>query len=141
MRIVSAIVLSGVLAFPALAQRDWSKVEIKATPVLEAYKAGQRWRVSLTTMIREAAQGRLTEDQIQFLLSKDTITLAEADAFISKEEDIPQEIKSLLRKYGEDGFVLEFIKNPNQINQELCLAPEKCFPLLLEYFDHHFTPT
>jgi glyoxylase-like metal-dependent hydrolase (beta-lactamase superfamily II) len=33
MRIVSAIVVSSVIALPALAQRDWSKVEIKATPV------------------------------------------------------------------------------------------------------------
>ena len=113
----------------------FNEQEIKDTPVLEAYKAGRRWRVSLATMIREAAQGRLTEDQIQFLLSKDTITLAEADEFIGKEEDIPREIKGLLRKYGEDGFVLEFIKNPNRINKELCLAPEKCFPLLSEYFE------
>ncbi len=35
----------------------FNEQEIKATPVLEAYKAGQRWRISLETMIREAAQG------------------------------------------------------------------------------------
>ena len=33
MRITSAIVIAAVAALPALAQRDWSKVEIKATPV------------------------------------------------------------------------------------------------------------
>lgn len=113
----------------------FNEQEIKATPVLEAYKAGQRWRVSLETMIREVAQGRLSEDQTQFLLSKESLTLSQAEEFISNEEDIPQEIKGLLRKYGENGFVLEFIKNPIRINAELCLAPEHCFPLLLEYFD------
>jgi hypothetical protein len=113
----------------------FNEQEIKKTPVLEAYKAGRRWRISLETMIREAAQGRLSEDQTQFLLSKEAVTLSQAEEFISNEEDIPQEIKGLLRKYGEDRFVLEFIKNPARINTELCLAPENCFPLLLEYFD------
>ncbi|WP_419174437.1 BREX-6 system phosphatase PglZ [Desulfosediminicola sp.] len=113
----------------------FNEQDIKETPVLEAYKAGQRWRVSLETMIREVAQGRLSEDQTQFLVSQEGLTLSQAEEFISNEEDIPQEIKGLLRKYGEDGFVLEFIKNPAKINKELCLAPEKCFPLLLEYFD------
>lgn len=113
----------------------FNEQEIKETPVLEAYKAGQRWRVSLETMIRETAQGRLSEDQTQFLLSKEALTLAQAEEFISNEEDIPQEIKGLLRKYGADGFVLEFIKNPRKINKELCVAPEKRFPLLVEYFD------
>jgi len=113
----------------------FNEQEIKATPVLEAYKAGRRWRVSLETMIREAAQGRLTEDQTQFLLSKEGLTLSQAEEFFSNEEDIPQEIKGLLRKYGEDGFIFKFIKNPARINEDLCLTPEKRFPLLLEYFD------
>jgi len=112
----------------------FNEQEIKNTPVLEAYKAGQRWRVSLDTMIREAAQGRLSEDQVDFLLSQEKLTLSQAEEYFSNEEDIPQEIKGLLRKYSENGFVLEFIKNPARINKELCLAPEKCFSLLLEYF-------
>jgi hypothetical protein len=113
----------------------FNEQEIKETPVLEAYKAGQRWRISLETMIREAAQGRLTENQIQHLLSNKPLTLLQADDFISKAADIPQEIKQLLSRYGEDGFVLEFIKHPDKINKELCLPSEHCFPLLLEYFE------
>lgn len=113
----------------------FNEQEIKATPVLEAYRAGQRWRASLPTMIREAAQGRLSEDQIRFLLSKENLTLSMADEYITNEELIPKEIKNILQKYGEDGFVLEFLKHPAKINKELCLEPEKCFPLLLDYFD------
>lgn len=112
----------------------FNEKEIKNTPMLESYKAGQRWRISLDTMIREAAQGRLSEDQVDYLLSTEGITLTQAEEFFSNEEDIPLEIKGLLQKYGENGFVLEFIKNPARINTELCLAPEKCFTLLLEYF-------
>jgi hypothetical protein len=113
----------------------FNEQEIKATPVLEAYKAGQRWRVSLETMIREVAQGRLSEDQTQFLLAKEGLSLSQAEEFISNEEDIPLEIKGLIRKYGEDGLVLEFIKNPGRINTELCLAPLDCLKLLVKYFN------
>ncbi|ETR74235.1 MAG: PglZ domain protein [Candidatus Magnetoglobus multicellularis str. Araruama] len=109
--------------------------EVKQTPVLEAYKAGKRWRISLHTMIREAAQGRLSEKQISFLLSKKGLTLSKADTFITDNEGIPQEIQQLLNKYGEDGFVLEFIKNPDQINKDMCLPSENCFPILISYFD------
>jgi hypothetical protein len=113
----------------------FNEQEIKETPVLEAYKAGQRWRISLETMIREAAQGRLTENQIQHLLSNKPLTLSQADDFISKSADIPQEIKQLLSTYGENGFVREFITHPDQINKQLCLPSEQCFPLLLDYFE------
>ncbi len=47
----------------------FNEQDIKDTPVLEAYKSGNRWRVSLETMVREAAQGRLSEEQIHHLLS------------------------------------------------------------------------
>ena len=114
----------------------FNEQEIKETPVLEAYKAGQRWRVSLSTMIREVAQGRLSEDQIQTLLSREDLTLSLAEEFIRNEENIPLEIKGLVGKYGEDGFVIEFLKDPARINAELCLAPEQCFPLVLSYFEN-----
>ncbi|MGK0139641.1 MAG: hypothetical protein ACI9DJ_003103, partial [Algoriphagus sp.] len=48
----------------------FNEQDIKDTPVLEAYKSGNRWRVSLETMVREAAQGRLSEEQIHHLLSQ-----------------------------------------------------------------------
>lgn len=112
----------------------FNEEDMKKNPVLEAYKAGQRWRVALDSMIREAAQGRLSEKQIQHLLSMDGLTLAKADEFISREEDIPQEIRGPLNTYGENGFVLEFLKNPAKINGELCLPPDQCFPVLKDYF-------
>jgi len=114
----------------------FNEQEIKETPILEAYKAGQRWRVSLETMIREVAQGRLSEEQTRNLLAKEGLTLSLAEEFIHNEENIPLEIKGLLGKYGEDGFVIAFLKDPARINRELCLKPVQCFPLLLSYFEN-----
>jgi hypothetical protein len=113
----------------------FNEQDIKDTPVLEAYKSGNRWRVSLETMVREAAQGRLSEEQIHHLLSQQDQSLFKVEEYISQEADIPQEVKSLLRKYSEDGFLLEFIKDPAKINKELCLPADKCFPILMDYFD------
>jgi len=113
----------------------FNEQDIKETPILEAYKSGQRWRISLDTVIRESAQGRLSEDQIHYLLSQKTLSLSQVEEYFNQEENIPQEIKNLLRKYSEDGFVLEFIKDPDKINKELCIDTDKRFPLLLSYFD------
>ena len=113
----------------------FNEQEIRETPVLEAYKAGQRWRVSLDTMIKEAAQGRLTQEQTEFLLDKKDLTLSLAEEFISQEEQIPQEIKTLLQNNGEDGFILNFLNDPQGINEELCVDSQLCFTLLTGYFE------
>ena len=112
----------------------FNEQEIKETPVLEAYKAGRRWRVSLEALIRESAQGRLSEDQTEFLLKKKGLNLSIAEEFITQEENVPLEIKRLLQKYGEDGIVLHFIKDPIKINEELCVDPHLRFVLIKEYF-------
>lgn len=112
----------------------FNEQEIRKTPAFEAYKAGRRWRISLETMIREAAQGRLSEAQIDFLLSKKGLTLAEADEYIAGEEDIPPEIKGLLQKYGEDGLIPAFLRNPAVVSGELRLEANACYEKLEAYF-------
>lgn len=113
----------------------FNEKEIKETPILEAYKAGQRWRASLDTMIREASQGKLTEEQVNFLLSRQSLTLSDAEEFFTQEELIPQEIKKLLQQYGEEKFIIQFLIDPVKINNELCLDPYSCFTYLMGYFD------
>jgi PglZ domain len=134
--IESKEILSGKIVPKCLIHMPrFNEQEIRETPLLEAYKAGQRWRVSLETMIKEAAQGRLTQEQTEFLLEKKNLTLSLAEEYISQEERIPQEIKSLLQKYGEDGFVLNFLYDPERIYNELCVDAHQCFRLLTGYFE------
>jgi hypothetical protein len=112
----------------------FNEQEIKTTPLCEAYKAGKCWRISLETMVREAAQGRLTENQTSYLLESAPLILSVAEEYISNEQNIPQEILRLLNKYGEDGFIIEFLSNPAIINEELRVGIAQRFPLLKDYF-------
>lgn len=113
----------------------FNEQDIKKTPLLESYKAGQRWRISLETIIREVAQGRLSEQQLTYLMGDKTLSLEEAEAFLHKEEDIPKEIQDLLKKYGEEGLVLRFIDNPVATAQELRLDCAHAFTVIGSYFE------
>ena len=127
-----------------LAQKDMPKCvihmpgfneqEIKDTPFYEAYKAGQRWRISLATMIRESAQGRLSPDGIESLLLKEKLDLASAEEYLSSIQEIPPEMKRLVTRYGEDGLLLRFIEDAASIDHDLASDPKDCFPLLRDHF-------
>lgn len=112
----------------------FNETDIKDTPVYEAYKAGQRWRKSLDTAIRETAQGRMTEDQSNHLLSLPNLDLAKAEEYFDIHSDVPKPIQTLLTKYGEDGFVIRFLTQPSDVLKELCLSFDKSYPMLMEYF-------
>lgn len=113
----------------------FNETDIKETPVFEAYKAGQRWRKSLETAIRETAQGRLTEDQTRFLLGQPGLTLDQAESYLQSEQNIAPEILALLNRYGEDEFLIQFVDQPAKLSQELCLSPEQGFSLIRDYFE------
>ena len=127
-----------------LAQKDMPKCvihmpgfneqEIKNTPFYEAYKAGQRWRMSLATMIRESTQGRLSPDRIESLLRNEKLDLASAEEYLHGIEEVSPEIKQLVTRHGEDGLVLRFIEDPVGIDRDLALEPKDCFPLLRDHF-------
>lgn len=112
----------------------FNEENIRHTPVFEAYKAGNRWRKSLVTAIRETAQGKLTEDQTSHLLKQSDLCLELAESFIQEEQDVPQEVQNLINRLGEDGFFNQFISNPREINEQLFVAVEHRFPLILDYF-------
>ncbi len=55
---------------------------VKATPLLEVYRAGHRYRKGLGTLISDAASGNVRPDQIQEFLSRDSLSLASADVWL-----------------------------------------------------------
>ena len=55
---------------------------IRATPVLELYDPGIRFRKSLDTLVREAARGRVAPDEVERFLLTAPKTVAEADAWL-----------------------------------------------------------
>ena len=56
---------------------------VKATPVLELYRAGVRYRKKLHTLISEAAGGRVRRELIDAYLAQDGISLGDADAWLA----------------------------------------------------------
>lgn len=113
----------------------FNEEEIKATPFYEAYKAGQRWRVSLATMIRESAQGRLPPDRIEALLSREKLDLATAEDYLRAQEASSPELRQLLNRHGEDGLVLRFITDPAVIHGELGMDAAAGFAIVSEHFE------
>jgi hypothetical protein len=61
------------------------EIEITRTPMLEIAKAGKTVRKALDTLVREAAVGRVTPDQVEaFLVEQgDALSLASADAWMA----------------------------------------------------------
>jgi hypothetical protein len=56
---------------------------VKASPVLELYAAGVRYRKGLDKLVTEAAAGRVQPDVIKAFLSEPDLTLDRADAWLS----------------------------------------------------------
>ena len=56
---------------------------VKATPVLELYRAGVRYRKKLDTLITEAAGGRVRREQIDAFKAQDALSLDSADTWLS----------------------------------------------------------
>lgn len=57
---------------------------LRATPLLELYHAGKRWRKALETAVTEAAAGRVPAEDLQAFLAKSTpLTLDTADAWLA----------------------------------------------------------
>ena len=56
---------------------------VKASPILELYAAGVRYRKGLDTLVTEAAAGRVRPDVIKAFLAEPDLTLDRADAWLA----------------------------------------------------------
>ncbi len=66
-----------VLHMPGFNEED-----VAQTPVYELYRSGRRHRIALTTLIRDAAQGKVTPTEIDAALETGLPSLEEADAWL-----------------------------------------------------------
>jgi hypothetical protein len=56
---------------------------VRETPVLETYLAGFRFRKALDTLVRDAATGKATPDEIAAVLTRPDLTLGAADEWLA----------------------------------------------------------
>lgn len=74
---------------------------IRTTPILELYLPGYRYRKALDTLIREAATGKVSPDQIEGYLSKGASGLVQAEEWLATALHQPK---------GDLNYLLETLK-------------------------------
>ncbi len=62
---------------------------VRQTPLLELYRAGKRYEKALSTLIRDAASGKVAPDAIANFLKTPNLTLALAETWLQNELDRP----------------------------------------------------
>ena len=60
----------------------FNEEEVAQTPVYELYRSGRRHRIALPTLIRTAAQGKVTPSEIEAAVGAGLASLEEADAWL-----------------------------------------------------------
>lgn len=61
----------------------FTEANVRATPLLELYEAGTRYRKALPTLVTDAAAGHVTPEQINAFTGQPDLTLDAADAWLS----------------------------------------------------------
>ncbi|ADG68897.1 PglZ domain protein [Planctopirus limnophila DSM 3776] len=85
---------------------------VKATPLLELYKAGARYRKALETLVRDAAAGKVRPDQIDEFLQRGNLSLAGADMWLHDLQSTGAEgLASQLRNVSLNELVDDLLLN------------------------------
>jgi PglZ domain len=109
---------------------------VRTTPILELYRAGNRFRKALPTLVREAANGHLKPDEIEAYVNNDMGDIAAAERWLKQSLSVskpglagyldnfkPEEIFTRLLEKNED--------LRSQLDKENNLYP------LLDYLNRH----
>jgi len=71
--------------------------DVRATPLLELYMAGARYRRALTTLVERAAAGKVAQDAIDEVIGSPELTLESADRWLQAELSGGDELATVLR--------------------------------------------
>ncbi len=80
---------------------------IKRTPLLETYETGYRFRKALETLIREAAAGRVTSEEVDGFLAAGDVTLESADAWMARQVAAVSDATEVMLRGTDVGRLLE----------------------------------
>ena len=94
-----------VIYLPGFTEED-----LRDTPLFEACKAGRAWSISLERVVREAGEGLLRSDQIDYILSRDGLDAAIAESLASGMTARSPELEAAIGAYGEDGLIVAFLE-------------------------------
>jgi hypothetical protein len=93
---------------------------IKDTPLLELNETGYQFRKGLETLIREAAAGRVTPEEVDgFLASGDPVSLASADAWMAKRVAAADDKTEILLRGTDPGRLIAELVSKGPLEHEL----------------------
>lgn len=97
-----------------------NKESVKETPVFELYKAGTVFEKGLATLVREAAVGSATPDELEAFLKGPGLSLGGADAWLAALRAEPRDrLTLLLEGIGRDNVVMDLLSGSPRFNDEI----------------------
>ena len=108
-----------------------NKETAKETPVYELFKAGKVFEKGLGTLVREAAVGVATPDEVDAFLKSPNLSLRGADDWLATLRAVPSDrLTLLLESVGRDNVVLELVAGSQRFASELPDAGEQLLTFL-----------
>ena len=109
---------------------------VRATPILELYRAGSRFRKALPTLVREAANGHLKPDEIEAYVNNGMgdITAAEAWLQQSFSKEKPG-LAGYLENFKPEEIFNRLLAKDNDLRSQV--DKEDKLDLLLDYLNRH----
>jgi hypothetical protein len=109
---------------------------IRKTPMLELYRAGYRFRKALTTLIREAASGRVGPAEIENYLSREVSDLATAEAWLQEAMSQPKEgLAGELKNFKPEELLNRLLIQDKDLESKV--IDEAALNTLVDYFYRH----
>jgi hypothetical protein len=97
-----------------------NKETVKETPLFELYKAGTVFEKRLGTLVREAARGLATPEEVDGLLREPGLSLGRADQWLEELRDQPRDgLALLLDTLGLDDVVVGIIADDRRFHDYL----------------------
>lgn len=97
-----------------------NKDSVKETPVFELYKAGTVFEKGLGTLVREAALGSATPEELEGFVREPGLTLAKADEWLASLRAQPRDdVTLLLESVGRDHVVMDLLSGSKRFAPSL----------------------
>lgn len=98
---------------------------IRQTPLLELYRAGYRYRKALDTLIREAATGKLSPDEIEAFINHGPSDLTQAEQWLSAALNQSKDnLSQTLIDLKDLTYILDELLNPKDSFKQKFDAPD-----------------
>ena len=109
---------------------------IRATPILELYRAGNRFRKALHSLVREVANGHLKPDEIEAYVSNSMEDIIAAESWLQQSLSKSKPgFASYLENFKPEEIFNRLLAKDNDLKNRV--AEENNFNILLDYLNRH----